>query len=177
MNEPPLDELYLTWLYSQVGSVKIKNPEKTYWSLLRLLYSKEFIWIVPNDDNRVADGRELRFDFIDEEGLFDVDDEWMSLGCSMLEMLVALSRRLSFESEGEPRVWFWHILRNIGLEVYNDTKPIPFDAIDEQLNQIIWRTYEPDGTGGLFPLQWPEKDQRDIEIWYQLSAYILERGL
>jgi len=46
----PLDELYFTWLYSQVGSVRTRNPARTYWSLLRYLYTKEFVWIIPNDD-------------------------------------------------------------------------------------------------------------------------------
>lgn len=169
-----LDELYLTWLYSQTGSVKVKNPSRTYWSILKVLYRKEFIWIIPNDDNRVEDGRDLRYEFIDAEKIEDVNLDWMNLGCSMLELLVGLSRRLSFEAEGEPRVWFWDMMKNLGLDAYNDSKHIPADDIDEQLNQLIWRTYEPDGLGGLFPLKWPEKDQRDIEIWYQLSAYVIE---
>lgn len=169
-----LDELYLTWLYSQTGSVKIKNHTQTYWSILRLLYSKEFIWIIPNDDDRAEDGKELRYEFVDSEGIEDVDFEWVNLGCSILELMIGLSQRLSFQAEGEPRVWFWNMMKNLGLDIYNDSVHIPKDEVDEQLNQLIWRTYEPDGLGGLFPLKWPEKDQRDIEIWYQLSAYILE---
>jgi len=62
MNEP-LDDLYLTWLYSQIGSIKLKQPSRTYWSLFRQLYTKEFVWIIPNDDNRIEDGRDLRFKF------------------------------------------------------------------------------------------------------------------
>lgn len=172
--DEPLDELYLKWLYSQTGSTKLKNPSKTYWSLFRLLYTKQFIWFIPNDDNRSEDGKDLRYEFIDAEQIENVDIDWMDLGCSMLELLIGLSRRLSFEAEGEPRVWFWHLIRNIGLDIYTDNVPIPTEEVDEQLNQIIWRTYEPDGLGGLFPLKWPEMDQRDIEIWYQMSGYILE---
>lgn len=174
MNEP-LDELYLMWLYSQVGSVRYKNPARTYWSILRLLYSKEFVWIVPNDDNRVEDGRELRYEFIDDQEIEDVDIEWMNLGCSMLELMIGLSRRLSFETDRESRDWFWELMENLELHIYNDKVHIPKDEIEERFNQIIWRTYEPDGIGGFFPLKWPEKDQRDVEIWYQLSAYILEQ--
>lgn len=172
----PLDDLYLTWLYSKTGSVKIKNPSRTYWSLLRLLYRKEFVWIIPNDDNRVEDGRDLRYEFLEDQGLDEDDDqEWLGLGCSMLEMLIALSRRFAFEAEGEPADWFWLIIRNLDLNQYTDKVHFPTDEIDERLNAVIWRTYNSDGSGGLFPLQWPERDQRDVEIWYQLSAYILER--
>lgn len=170
-----LDELYLTWLYSQVASVKLKTRSRTYWSILRHLYKTEFVWFTPNDDNRVEDGRDLRYEFIDDEGLNEVDLDWMNLGCSMLEMFVGLSRRLSFEEDGESRDWFWHIMGNLGLDIYTDKVALPKDEIDEVLNRVIWRTYEPDGVGGLFPLKWPSQDQRFVEIWYQASAYILER--
>lgn len=60
----PLDEQYLKWLYRQVASSKYRNPARTYWSLLRQLYTTEFVWTVPNDDNRVEDGRDLRYEFL-----------------------------------------------------------------------------------------------------------------
>src|SRR5689334_4311656 len=127
MNEP-LDELYFKWLYRQVGSVRLRNPARTYWSLLRLLFTKEFVWIIPNDDNRVEDGRCLRHEFVEELGIENVDYEWMSLGCSFLEMLIALSRWLAFEAEeGEPRDWFWHVMRVLGLDIYRDNIAIPRD--------------------------------------------------
>src|SRR5678815_5821071 len=84
------------------------------------LYIKEFVWIVPNDDNRVADGRDLRYEFVDQSGLDDVDPGWINLGCSMFELLVGLSRRLSFEADGRVHQWFWRLLNNIGLAGCND---------------------------------------------------------
>ncbi len=100
----------------------------------------------------------------------------MGLGCSMLEMLIAFSRRLSFETEGAPRVWFWHMLENLDLAQFNDKEynDLHQRGIDAALDQVIWRTYSPDGYGGLFPLRHPREDQRDVEIWYQLSAYLME---
>lgn len=175
MNEL-LDESYLRWLYSQVASVRLKNPSRTYWRILRQLYTKEFIWIIPNDDNRVEDGRDLRYEFIEEQGLEDVDQEWMNLGCSFLEMMIGLSRRLSFEDDGEPRTWFWKLMENLDLERYNDNVVIPDDKVDEILDTVIQRTYKRDGRGGLFPLRSARFDQRDVEIWYQLSAYLLENN-
>lgn len=176
----PLDDLYLTWLYSQVCSVRLKNPRRTYWSLMRQLFTKEFVWIIPNDDNRVEDGRDLRHEFIEEREIDDVDPDWMGLGCSFLEMLIGLSRRLTFEAEGEPREWFFELLENLDLAKYNDenydTSPSKARRdIDECLDMVIWRTYDPDGRWGLFPLNHATQDQRDVEIWYQLSAYLLER--
>jgi hypothetical protein len=97
MNEP-LDEQYLHWLYVQVeSSVKLRR-ERSYWELFRQLYQKEFIWLVPNDDNRVDDGKNIRYDFLFENEIDDPDPNWMGLGCSMLEMLLGLSKRLAFGS-------------------------------------------------------------------------------
>lgn len=174
MNEP-LDELYLTWLYEHVAPVKLKTPSRTYWNLLRLLFKTEFVWWVPNDDNRVEDGRDLRDEFLADQGIDVEDEDWLDLGCSMLEMLIGLSRRLAFEAEGEPRIWFWEMIDNLGLYGYNDAAPFNKDTVQEIVDQVIWRTYRRDGFGGLFPLQRATRDQREVEIWYQLNAYLLER--
>lgn len=174
----PLDERYFTWLYSQVGSVRMKNPSRTYWFLLRQLYKTEFVWLIPNDDNRVEDGRDLRYEFAGDD-IGDVDPTWLGLGCSMLEMMIGVSRRLAFEAEGEPRDWFWQMVENLDLRHHNDvhcTGGYCEEEISNVVNVVIWRTYLPSGRGGLFPLDYADHDQRDVEIWYQLSAYILERG-
>lgn len=172
--DEPLDDLYLRWLYSQVGSVKTRIKSRTYWRLLRQLYSTEFVWFVPNDDNRVMDGRQLREDFLQESELIDVDENWMALGCSFLEMLVALSRRLSFEAGGEPSAWFWQLLRNIELDHINDAQENSTEEISEKVNRVIWRTYYPSGVGGLFPLRIAHEDQTEVELWYQLNAYLID---
>lgn len=170
----PLDELYFRWLYSQVGLLKTKDPKKTYWSLLKLLHQKEFVWFVPNDDNRLEDGRDLRNQLIIDEDLTNLDDEWMNLGCSMLEMLVALSNKCAFEGGRTTRHWFWKLMENLGLRECTDSSGFIHSDVDDILNEVIWRTYEADGHGGLFPLKHPKKDQRGVEIWYQMCAYILE---
>lgn len=171
-----LDELYLTWLYGQIADVEVANPSRTFWNLAQAMFTKEFVWFIPNDDNRVEDGRYLRCEFLEDLGLDeeDTDPDWMHLGCSMLEMLIGLSRRLSFQGEGEPRDWFWTLVDNLGLR-YDDRKRFPAARVEEVLDNVIWRTYRPDGVGGLFPLKHPDRDQRDVELWYQLSAYLLER--
>jgi hypothetical protein len=180
--DEPLDELYFKWLYSQVGDPRIKNPNRTYWKLLLQLYKKEFIWFVANDDNRIADGTDLRYEFVDAAGLQDVDDAWIRMGCSMFELLIGLSRRLAFEAEGEPRDWFWHLVENLGLILITDSRMNKdyagsyAELIDLVLDRVIYRNYNPDGSGGLFPLQHTEKDQRKVELWYQLSEYVLERS-
>jgi hypothetical protein len=171
----PLDELYLNWLYSQVGDVNRRNPAKTFWSILRLLYKKEFVWFVANDDNRVEDGKNLRYDFLRESHIDTVDRNWIEMPCSFLEMLLGLARRLCFEAEGTTDGWFWHLMMTLGLDKYSDRTQIPHDDVEDILNTVIFRTYRQDGQGGLFPLKNNHgRDQREVEIWYQLNAWLLE---
>jgi hypothetical protein len=171
-----LDELYLEWLYSQICSVRLTNPSRTYRKLFQILFTKEFVWFIPNDDNRVEDGKQLRYEFLDDASLEDLDRDWMAQDCSFLELLIGLSRRLAFETNREPDSWFWELLENLGLRDLNDRVHIPRDVIEEKMDRVIWRTYRYNGQGGLFPLRRAGQDQRDVELWYQLSAYILERS-
>ena len=180
MTAKPLDELYLEWLYSQVAQVSVRNQARSYWRLLNILYKTEFVWLVANDDNRMEDGRDLRREFVEDYDIDHPDDDWMHIGCSMLEMFIGLSRRLSFEDEEEHDTtvdWFWHLMANIGLRVFTD-----HELCDDQqeayvsyiLEEVIWRNYQSNGRGGLFPLRNPQEDQREVELWYQLSSYLME---
>lgn len=172
MMSEPLDESYFVWLYSQVADRRLRNPSRTYWGLLRELHRKEFVWLIPNDDNRIEDGRALRYEFMEECGIRDVPRDWMRLGCSMLELLIGLSRRLADMADGEPSGWFWRLIENLDLEEYNDNR-LPQDGyINRKLDTVIWRTYRRNGNGGLFPLNRTRNDQRWVEIWYQLNEYL-----
>lgn len=177
MPAAPLDDRYLTWLYSQVGSVKTRQRVRTHWSLLRQLYNTIFVAIVPHDENRIADARDLRHEFLAETEDEQGDLEWMRSPCSMLELLIILSRQLAFEMDDDCVIWFWHLLEVLELGKFND---LEYDEeVQEEVarivDRVIWRTYSPDGRGGLFPLRNPDRDQRKIELWYQLNAYLLEQ--
>lgn len=171
-----LDGRYLTWLYGQVGSVVEKNPSKTHWTVLRQLYTTEFVWFIPNDDNRAEDGRALRQEFLNYEGIRNVDPDWMHMGCSMLELMIALARRISFLDGKGPAAWFWQLMENLDLEKYNDNTLVPEKQIESILGDVIFRTYGRNGRGGLFPLRRASHDQTKVELWYQLNAYLLEQG-
>lgn len=172
----PIDEEYFTWLYSKVNSLEITNPRRSYWKLCQQLYTKEFLWFVPNDDNRSEEGIGLRKEFLQETGTDYPGHEWMRMSCSMLELLIGLSRRLAFLDERAPQVWFWELIDNINLSYANDSfySNKVYDHVDEVLNNVIWRLYNKNGSGGLFPLRRTNEDQRKVELWYQLSAYVNE---
>ena len=166
-------EAYFHWLVEQVEH----DAPRTYWDLLRIMFQKEFVWLpqAPLDDNRLMDGLELRTEFLlaadAPRGLSP--DEFGA--CSFLEMLVALSRRLAWAAGQEAPGWAWQLVVNLELHKMSDPLGrIRRKRVDDALDRVIWRNYNPDGTGGLFPLSWPEQDQTLVELWYQMSAYIEE---
>lgn len=168
-----LDDQYLTWLYGQVAEVKTRKSSRTFWHLFRQLFSTEFAWFIPNDDNRAEDGRELRCEWIANRDI-EIDPDWLSLGCSFLELLIGLSRRLAFETDSGVPYWFWHLIDNLELRAYHDRSSYRPEDVDDRTSAVIWRTYDRNGNGGLFPLRQSRKDQRRVEIWYQLSEYLLQ---
>ena len=173
MSARDLDVRYLTWLYSQVSSTRTRTGPKTYWNLFHQLFQTEFAWFVPNDDNRAEDGRALRTEWTGEEGI-EADHEWLSLGCNFLELLIGLSRRLSFETDGDVSVWFWQLIENLGMSGFTDARYFEAEEVDDITHRVMFRSYDRDGNGGLFPLRRASKDQRKVEIWYQLSEYLLQ---
>lgn len=144
--------------------------------MLRGLYNKEFIYLIPNDDNRAVDGKDLRREFAQALGI-NPDLGWMRMGCSMFELMIVLGRDLAELTEENPRSMFWELVENLNLEQYNDNVPIPPSLISDILDEVIWRTYRKNGRGGLFPLRGrPAKDQTTVELWYQLNNYVMEKS-
>lgn len=178
MSGMPLDEAYLRWLYSLVADSKAEDRSQTYWTLLKQLFTTEYLWFVEHDGDRAEDGIALRREFLAEQAIDpqDVDPDWIGLECSILELMVGLSRRLEFQAGGQPHYWFWRLVENIGLLKYNDAvRRYPRLFIDGVLHSLIFRQYTASGLGGLFPLCEPKQDQRNVDLWYQLSAYVLEQ--
>lgn len=175
MTPGTLDDQYFTWLYGEVADARARQSSRTYWNLFRQLFSTEFAWFIPNDDNRAEDGRELRHEWAVKTGA-EVDLNWLHLGCSFLEMLIGLSRRLEFETNESCRDWFWHLIGNLGLTGYHDLSNFKSEDVEDITYAVIFRTYSRNGQGGLFPLRRTRKDQTKTEIWYQLSEYLLQNS-
>lgn len=171
--EQTIEEAYFEWLAAQAQPVR---GRQTYYDLHSVLFHKEFIEIVPNDDNRIADGLDLLGEFWTEMGMEVESVEGRS--CSFLELVIGLSRRLSFVAGGDPITWAWILLGNIGLHSVADpltTRGAVY--VNEVCDRVIHRRYRADGVGGFFPLSYVEEDQREVELWYQLNAYAEENPL
>lgn len=173
----PLDELYFQWLYEQVADPDFEDEDLTYWEVLKVLFSVDFAFVIRMDENRAEDGKALRRKFVDEKGLTGVSRHWIEIGCSVLELMVGLAERLEFVADGKSHYWFWELMGNLGLREYSDSHAIPYEDIEETLTKVMFRQYGPDGVGGFFPLKYPQRDQRTLELWAQLSDYVQEQEI
>lgn len=157
-------ENYRRWLDRQI------TPERTrdYTELFDALFAKEFVWLIPNDDNRREDGLDVRAEYFHGRGKLDYP-------CSILEVIVGLSRHLAFNAGGDPRRWAWTLISNLELnQVSGHIGRIRAERVEEILHNLVWRTYRRDGRGGFFPLVHTDLDQRTVELWYQMHAYMDE---
>src|SRR3982751_3255825 len=122
MTRVRLPEAYLEWLEPQLRD---ENNGKSYSDLIILMFQTEFplevARAVPNDDNRLADGMELRSEFSRE---FRVKHEdLLAMGpASFLEVLIGLSRRLEFAAGGSAPGWAWQLVCN--LELHRMSNPL-----------------------------------------------------
>ena len=173
-SEEEIKAEYFEWL------TYISGMSNGYKRLANILHNIAFYSIVKNDDNRGEDGKVLRKIF-ENETLFR-DYSCLDEECSVLEMLIGLAIRMESileDSDEEDRTikWFWEILSNLKLDKYSDIDWNNHESnynVLETIDNLLERRYSRSGDGGLFPLKAPKKDQRKVEIWYQLSAYLLE---
>ena len=175
---PTKSKRYFDYLVHLVDGIS-EMPEASYTMLLKILYSRPFVSIIPNDDNRAIDGLELRKDF---QGVI----EEYNASCSVLEMLIALAKRMAYMLSDENTdesssfsEYFWMFIRNLDLEKCSDDIMIdePDDAVEyveHVIDRLVYREYMSDGWGGISPLQSPPGDQRTTEIWYQMQSYMIE---
>jgi hypothetical protein len=134
-----------------------------YDKLLGELHGIEFYSLIPNDDNRGEDGKQLRQRFIDEEGQHALSQSHLD-ECTVLEMLIGLSYRLEFETmssrwEKTPKEWFWILIDNLGLSLYDDSHRV--DEVADILKIFLDRHYEANGHGDYFHLRNPKKTKEE----------------
>lgn len=169
--ESTLDR-YFEWLLQKIESSEYDYHD--YYQLLYYLNSVEFEATVPNDNNRIIDGLNLRDEFLSEQRF----PGYIGGPCSMLEMLVAFSIRIELDITGDPGSddlgrWFWVMLDNAKLLRYDDDN-FDLGEIGLIVEKIVGRKYKRNGIGGFFPVFHSNKNQREVELWYQMQAYLSE---
>lgn len=170
---------YFLWLCGLVDADMTRYSE-----LLYILHDSDFMWCLELDESRETEGLMLREEFYNQ----DLSQDWIMFlekPCSVLEVLIPIARRMndvfeSVDSSDMTRVWFWELIKNLGLKKYSNIRleyeDRENDLIDINLILSRWmnREFEPDGTGSLFPLKTPTKDQRERSIIYQMYDYAFE---
>ena len=135
------------------------------------------------DIDREKDGLELRktCDFC-YNNVFD--REMRPVPCTMLEMIIGISKRMSeqlMDEDGEDKTaqYFWEIMENLGLTCMDDDNfgwdtGLAQKKIAKTCEILCKRQYNPDGTGGgMFPMPGVLGiNQKKMEIWYQMQEYI-----
>lgn len=169
----PIENEYFNWLCAKVQSVNVRVSD----TLMRILHDTEFVWIHPSDKNRAEDGLELRTYFLQEANRDNDDPQWYNMPCSILELLIGFSFRAAFQTDMPARDWIHIFLRNLGLEPSMVVTGKDELYVRDILDRFIWRTYDSNGHGGLFPLRQTNNDQREVEIWYQFCEYLDDQGL
>lgn len=172
-------EDYYTWLLESIDE-HFPGDISNYSILFEKLFNTEFYAVINKDENRIADGLQLRNIYSDMIGehLYYLISE-LPKGCSIFEMMIALARRwdedVMFDPDKGNRtgIWFYIMLENLGLDIYDDYY-YDEDIVDEILRNLLNRRYRKDGRGGLFYTKNDRIDMRKIEIWYQINLFFNE---
>lgn len=177
---------YFSWLCELVN-VDGQYTDEAYWILAKALWDTDYDWILRMDEDRAKSGTDLRYLYYLDGGTDSYDGP-----CTVLEVLVALAKDMDDildELDGETRIslYFWEMIENLGLAKYSDHNLLRsgngYDVVlegceRENIDQILedWmqRRFDYDGTGSPFPLRNPRHDQRNVDLWYQCNAYMLE---
>lgn len=146
---------------------------KRYGKLIDQLFHTRFLSVLIPDEQRALDGIYLRKEYGADYGFLQ--------DCSVLEMLAQFSIRIETEWIGNPRnfrpdIIFWTMLKNLGLDLCYDEVYSP-DTVDHMLSMWMERSYNPDGTGGIFPMKYTKRDQRDVILWDQMLEYLTENKM
>lgn len=164
-----MNDLYFEWLCNKVCDA---DEFFVYEDLLMCLYTIPFEVspLAPMDENRINDCYALRDQFF----LWNPEiDENTDLGeVSVLEVIIELCERMLYILDGyllDTNVLFLELMNNLDILYLRSV-----DVIRLKVEQFMTRQYDSNGYGGLFPLQRATKNQRYVELWYQMQAYLDE---
>lgn len=182
LNNPRVHE-YWKWLCSKidVGAPSQYQYQDLYKTLFRLPFDSGF----GNDINRAEDGIELRANWLAtsryddfgpefEEGFWD----WCSMFEAIIGLAIRMNQALYNPNWNRTGVYFWELLRNVRFDKFDDWYISETGRLEifEICDVINLRKYDRNGTnGGLFPIPWTHENMPDLELWYQLQQYLIEK--
>ena len=176
---------YHDWLFDRIGV----NPEDhEIECLCGLLLVLPFEAVLKEDGNIIESALYLRRTFIRD---YDADEKrrfYQSMGpCSILEMLCVLLEKMSYMlienplASSEQGALFFELIDNLELGWINDRsfQQNPEwcnDYIEEAIQTFTYRDYDENGqNGGLFPVEHAPFDMREVGLYQQMDAYLIEK--
>lgn len=170
---------YFEWICQLVCDNK-KFGRFSYRKLLCRLYDRDFVCLMPMDENRTTDGLDLRYRFGYENG-YDRPTIDTHLNhdhpCSVLEMMISLAHRCEESIMDDPDKgnrtgeWFWGMMSSLKLLPMFD-EYFDKELVDHVITIFLNRQYKRNGEGGLFTINNCPHDLRAVEIWYQMCWYL-----
>ena len=173
-------KLYFDWLCERIG---IQDKHVKDSKAINILYETKFRVCekyhkqVALDESRIEDALSMREKFTNDSDFEPMFDARFLLrvglsDVSIFEIMVALADRMIYNCSDsiDRSEAFLIMFKNLfsGIDENDSEKLL------ERVKKFLNREYDKDGTFGLFPLKNPKKDQRKVEIWYQMMAYIIE---
>lgn len=147
---------YFRWLTDQIddGSGRVKK----YRHLLSDLFDISYKWVIELDSNRAVDGMNLREKY---RAGYERD-----MGCSVLEMLIAMCVRFEYSvasepGEEDPSRWFWLIIERLDLDLYSD-ECYDFEAVNTILE--LWMSGQ--------KIFCDERYAGKTDQWFQLQSLL-----
>lgn len=175
-----LENRYFEWLKNKV---KFPNSER-YSKLFNHLHKRIFTYnIISMDGNRSEDGIDLRyrgFGYEENVDQHEIERYLDRKDCSVLEMMVALAVRAenivgNSVCGDRTGVWFLCMIVSLGLKGMND-EHYEKEKVDIAIDCFLNRDYKPNGKGGLFTVENPPYDMREVEIWNQMCWFLSENA-
>lgn len=177
MNEEYLIKSYYDWLMEKID---FDDKVMMYENLLEYLFNKDFIWLetIPLDKNRASDGLELREEYAkilgpEGNGFMQIIS---SKRCSILEMLIAFSIRLTQLVSLEKYEFFWMFIDNLGLG-WATEYDFDIDIVEGIINDFLYGTIngkEPSG-GQNPPVLFPCREvytNMNLDLYMQANLYL-----
>jgi hypothetical protein len=157
-------ERYFHWLLKFIGNGLCRK--NSYFELLKYLFNTDYYWSIPMDEDRAADGVDLRYRFVVECGE-DLEASYMYLSGppSVLEVLIALSIKMEYIARGSIELskagqWFWGMIKCLNIFDYYDGN---FNS--EEVEYCLNRWFENEDNASIFP-------NGHGELWSQAMNFL-----
>lgn len=184
---------YFEWLVSKVTSPVVPADESAR-AVMGALYGIRVRSLPMIDDEpRLIDGKQLRLEYEDERGasaiaLEDAANPDADL-CTVLEMLVALSRRMDdimrdpLDPSSSVPNWFWGMVSTmVGQSYYPccywsfPVNSATVHIVSDCALRFLGRQYDGSGhNGNIFVGLHPSVDIREMDIWTQACWFMSAR--